>query len=88
MIELLQYKDVKNSRFGFQWDVIGEFDTEEQANTQIKSEIEVNFAKWSDFKTRPKKIIRGIAPDNRHSKDLTHTERRKRWNQGNPVSNI
>ena len=89
MIEMLEYKDVPNSPFGFQWTVIGEADDEKEAKLRIVLILlDYPDKDRSNFNTRQKRIITGIAPDNRFDKHITHTERRKRWDQGNPVGDF
>lgn len=91
MIELLQYKDVPYSQWGFQWVVIGEFDTEEQAQKEIENQVRIEGLKRQDFKTRtkvkkrnnPKKIYGGFKMSER-AVDMTHSERRERWNSDDP----
>lgn len=89
MIELLQYTNVKNSRFGYQWTVIGEYADEATANAVIGEYIEQGH-KREDFKTREK-----INREERYyggfqfkSKpvhfDMKASERRDRWNSDDP----
>ncbi len=84
MIEILAYKNVPYSQYGFQWTVISEWNSQEEADGEITAHVELGNDP-RDLKTREKRIPTGKSPDNRHSKTQSGTALRRQWNEGNPA---
>lgn len=91
VIEVLEYKNVPYSQFGFQWVLVGEM-TVEEAEEYIEQRVTAGTER-SNFRTREKITPRTEEKrstyfrisNERRIDNLSATKKKRRWDEGNPV---